>query len=711
MPSTCEEYGHCHFIHTSTTHWTNETLVRNGYLGCSPEKVTLAFPIRLFKIFRQIHRVCPRYTLDGLSKTLTSIHNCPRRPTLAEQLSTAYDVYLEIIRRADARSHTALGRNAAWYIQNVCAPCLYKTVNEAPLKYSFLGCMDGNNSLKLVDATFRASSVRPDNRASTSFRWLSPEQVDVFKDEVNNSQKVCSSSPHLDCTDSLDNDDVAWLNVNELNGDEAEELEKCLDTCVERWKAAGPEARKKMFALFAIAGIFLSVCRHGHVLVMCDMIRSGELMKYPHAIVKWLLDHYGADIGLGYDIMCAFFKTLRRSSLGAKVVAMRLRGVVPALHGHAHNRACQIGWHPLYVDGVGLEDFEECERTFAKSNNLAAATRLATPFHRQQQIDEHFYFHDQDKHEASGNFIYQNYRQALEKITLNRAQLSTLEAGLGTSAEDYENDHLTEVNKNADNAKVQYNQLDYNIMHNTFKGPQIAAVRTRYRTSWTKYLAVEEGVCRFEEEHSIPVRWTTTSKEYQEALVLTTERKYRTALREVERLVVSRLFELTKLGMSGYKLREKISKALRTQAEAIRRALQTYNEAAVALNPPRERLTWMDIISKTSLAEFDLLRDTRMDIHDQPWTHPARREAMVLYFGIKRAKEEIQRLNIEICRLITSMYDQHVDYHRAISSTLLINPPLASYLDKSWFIGIHSSFLAPLGHIRPSPTPRNPPIR
>jgi hypothetical protein len=32
-----------------------------------------------------------------------------------------------------------------------------------------------------------------------------------------------------------------------------------------------------MFALFAVAGIFLAVCRHGHVLVICDMIRSGEL--------------------------------------------------------------------------------------------------------------------------------------------------------------------------------------------------------------------------------------------------------------------------------------------------------------------------------------------------------------------------------------------------------------------------------------------------
>ena len=128
-------------------------------------------------------------------------------------------------------------------------------------------------------------------------------------------------------------------------------------------------------------------------------------MKYPLAIVNRLFNQYGADIGLGYDIFCAFIKTLLRSSLGAKTVALRLQGVVPAFHGHAHNRACQVQWHPMYMEGVGLEDFEECERTFYKSNELASITRLATPFHRQQQIDEHFFFHDLNKHAASGKAV------------------------------------------------------------------------------------------------------------------------------------------------------------------------------------------------------------------------------------------------------------------------------------------------------------------
>ena len=45
--------------------------------------------------------------------------------------------------------------------------------------------MDGNNSLKLIDSTFRSGSVRTDDRVSSSKRWISLEDVDIFKDKVN----------------------------------------------------------------------------------------------------------------------------------------------------------------------------------------------------------------------------------------------------------------------------------------------------------------------------------------------------------------------------------------------------------------------------------------------------------------------------------------------------------------------------------------------
>jgi hypothetical protein len=173
--------------------------------------------------------------------------------------------------------------------------------------------------------------------------------------------------------------------------------------------------------------------------------------------------------------------------------------------------------------------------------------------------------------------------------------------------------------------------------------------------------------------------------------------------------------ELTKLGMSSvgmclnffhciylydvaYKLRDKIGKALKTRAEAIRRALETYNNAATQLDPPREQLTWAKLMDTTTLADFDLLRESRQDIRQQLWTQPARREAMNLYFGIKRAKEEIVRLDVEIRRLITFMIDDHRTFYRAISFNIAINPMLANVLSHQWQFhnSIHTQIAARL---------------
>lgn len=80
-------------------------------------------------------------------------------------MTTAYDAYLAILRGVDGRVQAALGRNEEWKAQNICPPCFYKVEDETPLTLSFLGAIDGNNSLKLVDSTFQAG-----NHASTTVR-------------------------------------------------------------------------------------------------------------------------------------------------------------------------------------------------------------------------------------------------------------------------------------------------------------------------------------------------------------------------------------------------------------------------------------------------------------------------------------------------------------------------------------------------------------
>lgn len=61
----------------------------------------------------------------------------------------------------------------------------------------------------------------------------------------------------------------------------------------------------------------------------------------------------------------------------------------------------------------------------------------------------------------------------------------------------------------------------------------------------------DEEILRFEEDHNITERWVPGSPQYISAAKLLAERKYRQAIDTLERLVVQRLFELTKLGMNG----------------------------------------------------------------------------------------------------------------------------------------------------------------
>ena len=47
--------------------------------------------------------------------------------------------------------------------------------------------------------------------------------------------------------------------------------------CLKCWHNARLEAQKRMFQMFDETSIFICACRHGIVLLMCDMIQSGEL--------------------------------------------------------------------------------------------------------------------------------------------------------------------------------------------------------------------------------------------------------------------------------------------------------------------------------------------------------------------------------------------------------------------------------------------------
>ncbi|KAJ7828514.1 hypothetical protein B0H13DRAFT_1454465, partial [Mycena leptocephala] len=84
------------------------------------------------------------------------------------------------------------------------------------------------------------------------------------------------------------------------------------------------------------------------------------------------------------------------------------------------------------------------------------------------------------------------------------------------------------------------------------------------------------------------------------------------------------------------------------RSKAIKTAIGKYNAAAEAMMPPKPVLDWEQVVEYAFLADFDLLRESREDIRQEPWALPSGRTAMDQHFKIICAEEEIQQLNVEI---------------------------------------------------------------
>ena len=200
--------------------------------------------------------------------------------------------------------------------------------------------------------------------------------------------------------------------------------------CAKTWKASAAEHEKRALNIYETTGIFVSACRHGFIQIACEMVRSGELYvikhseiilrmahiffaraKYPLAIVHHLCKVHSYGIGCGYDIGCSFNETVKNSKLVGPIAhETGLQFVFCAFHGYAHNRLCQLSFHPLYRDGYGIEDLEGMERVFSASNSVARGIRFASRYHWTQSLYLHFIQWDTDKYlELSKSFYHVVY--------------------------------------------------------------------------------------------------------------------------------------------------------------------------------------------------------------------------------------------------------------------------------------------------------------
>jgi hypothetical protein len=184
------------------------------------------------------------------------------RQWLVAQFSVAFDVYLAICTAVDKRVQVALGRNTPhWRLKNTCPCCLYKLEGEPFLKIPLMGTFDGNNSLlhfwlrKKVELdkgvfTLGASKERVDDRITPGDYYLMQEDADKWaKEGVEDLMKSFAS-----------------------NAEDEEE-----DRCSERWQNIKEDITSRAYGIYDETGFFPVLCRHGFVLKVVDMVRSGEL--------------------------------------------------------------------------------------------------------------------------------------------------------------------------------------------------------------------------------------------------------------------------------------------------------------------------------------------------------------------------------------------------------------------------------------------------
>ncbi|KAK0229193.1 hypothetical protein EDD85DRAFT_957591 [Armillaria nabsnona] len=656
----------------STDKFIAAALIRQGLLPCAPFHPSVVITIPAMQVYHTAHLRCPQFNIQPFVKMLCDLHSVAFRPYLLQQFSICYDLYLDLLNTVHGRVLKALGRDIPnWRALNACPCCTYKLEGEQPLKFAMLGTMDGNDSMKRVEK--RESEVIDDDGGTLPGKAI--ERLDL-----RNGQ-----GDYFIPRDKVDKWSKEAIGESLVHSRDGNDESPCLD----RWQNMINDMSARAWGIFDETGIFVCLCRHGFVLLVADMVRSGELAKYPLAIVDELLNLYGDDIGIGYDVGCKFGITVSRSPLGERACEHRFCALIRLFHGHAHQRRCQLQHLGTYVLGLGLEDLKGCEHYFAGSNALALGVRHASRYHRHQAITNYMRCKDRfDTFQNLSAFLCNNYRQALE-ILQERPILDDSMRRLGVESESIlegwlkeEEEYLATLSKEPpqETLEMEYYTalLDYYTVQtsvddaaNVWMTVTAETVdRHTHKTETARRHLIERRnnalkIVQVLEACLETRRWEVRCEKWLENEKRVKMRTYQRAIDNLEHLVVSRIFELTKMNMShtGYKMRKHIGKALQSRSQAIRTALERYNNAARALDPPRAMLRWEQVVEYAFLSDFDLLRDpgTRegiQEISKKVWATPAGRATMDRYFKIKRAEEEIDRLNVEIPRLLTYMEDE-----------------------------------------------------
>ncbi|KAI0027080.1 hypothetical protein K488DRAFT_18789, partial [Vararia minispora EC-137] len=703
----------------------SECLVDVGLFPATPRIPTLAFSVDVLEFYRILRRRVPSLGVEPFIKSACVLQNMEYIPGMQENFSWAFDYYLRALDGIQSMADAQLEGPGA--LTHGCPPCDFKLPGEQTLDGpGRLLCMDGGMSFKRVE-----SAGRCDERVFQSPFFKPRSDVDEFRKELPSASAaiVRSERPPMPTPDPPTENSDPMLTIDDKGFVVAEEAD---DRCGTNWLAAnGRESGNH--GIFEQTGLFVCLCRHGRPETLLEMVRSGELSAYPLACIQHVIQKYGKDNALGFDLGCLLAAVCQHSRIADEVTRSGLSFFVDGFHGSAHKRDCQLKWMVLNNPdcGVGNEDFAGCERFFSQVNRAAVITRYASNYRWKQGIHLAASQVSDDRYASIGAFELGNFKQAISEIEVNDAWLRDYTSRRGFSEADFkqwlieERAFQAETKKKESweqSTKVEYVEAleklaearAYNIVINNddwirnFTPPNAAQMPDRGsslgRAIFTnevldasrgraletlrrdKMRALELRTQLADHAESVlgvAARWTPGDKEYQDVLQYIKHKKFARAVDVLEGAIVSRDSEFWKANLSNtnYKSRRHISSAIVRRNGALYAAFKRYNELAILQSPPRPALNPKDVLEHNDLSTLDILKTSRHDILSKPWTQAQNRQALLRWLKIQSSKAELDRISVEVPRI--QAWVDFDDNRRldAVRRTSAADPALALFID------------------------------
>lgn len=163
------------------------------------------------------------------------------------------------------------------------------------MNFARMFAMDGNNSLKRMQGV--GNRQQADTRVfGDSDYFLSEDYVNTFANEVP-PRKSSARQATVESDNEADSakPTAGGFEDGDPVGDCESTLHPGIRHCTDNWRAAASDTTKKhAWDGFRECGIFAGACRHGFILWIADMVRSGELyvvllhIYHPYHFLIWI---------------------------------------------------------------------------------------------------------------------------------------------------------------------------------------------------------------------------------------------------------------------------------------------------------------------------------------------------------------------------------------------------------------------------------------